>query len=287
MIKIVKLVQRSPEWHAHRMQHRNASETPAVLGVSPWQTAYQLFLIKTGRATSEVTPPMAHGTRLEPLARHAYEQLTGQVMEPLVLVDGDYSASLDGITLMNDLLLEIKCPFQGRDSTLWQEVKNGKLPVHYFWQVQHQLMVSKALLAHVYVWDGRQGILLEQRPQPTAWDRIREEWDWFMQLLGRDEAPPLTSRDRLVREDPEWQAAARDFVMLKTAADETAQRLQEAKQRLIDLACHTTEHGCGVSVSRFWKTGVIDYKRVPQLAGVDLEQYRAAAREETRVTVMR
>ena len=48
-----------------------------------------------------------------------------------------------------------------------------------------------------------------------------------------------------------------------------------------------SEHGCGVSVSRFWKTGVIDYKRVPQLAGVDLEQYRAAAREETRVTVMR
>ena len=30
--RIVKLVQGSPEWHAHRSHHRNASETPAVLG---------------------------------------------------------------------------------------------------------------------------------------------------------------------------------------------------------------------------------------------------------------
>src|SRR5690349_13428263 len=142
MATIMKLTQRSPEWHAHRMRYRNASETPAVLGVSPWQTPYQLFLAKTHRVTLEMTPAMLHGLRLEPLARQAYEQLTGQVMEPLVLVDGEYSASLDGITLMNDLLLEIKCPVQGRDSALWQEVMSGKLPVHYFWQVQHQLMVS-------------------------------------------------------------------------------------------------------------------------------------------------
>ena len=39
MSTIVKLVQGSPEWHEHRLHHRNASETPAVLGVSPWTHA--------------------------------------------------------------------------------------------------------------------------------------------------------------------------------------------------------------------------------------------------------
>jgi predicted phage-related endonuclease len=34
-MKIVNLVQGSAEWHEHRRTHRNASETPIVLGVSP------------------------------------------------------------------------------------------------------------------------------------------------------------------------------------------------------------------------------------------------------------
>ena len=42
-----------------------------------------------------------------------------------------------------------------------------------------------------------------------------------------------------------------------------------------------------MSVSRYWKTGAVDYKKVPELAGVDLEQYRGAEREETRVTVLK
>jgi hypothetical protein len=34
-------------------------------------------------------------------------------MQPLVMVDGDYSASLDGITLAGDTIVEIKCPYKG------------------------------------------------------------------------------------------------------------------------------------------------------------------------------
>ena len=276
-----------PEWHEHRRRHRNASETPAVLGVSPWQTPYQLFLTKTGRSITAVNAAMARGARLEPLARQAYEQLTGVVVEPLVLVDGDYSASLDGITLTGELVVEIKCPFQGRDSTLWLEIESGQLPEHYFWQVQHQLMVSKALLAHVYVWDGRQGIVLEQRPEPGRWARIRAGWDQFMEFVRTDQPPPVTRGDAVLREDAEWQRAAHVFIELKRAADEAALRADAAKQRLIALTRHSSEQGAGVSVSRYWKSGTVDYKRVPQLTGVDLEQYRAAPREETRVTIVK
>ena len=43
MSTIVKLVQGSPAWHEHRRHHRNASETPAVLGLSPWMTPHQLW----------------------------------------------------------------------------------------------------------------------------------------------------------------------------------------------------------------------------------------------------
>ena len=45
---------------------------------------------------------------------------------------------------------------------------------------------------------------------------------------------------------------------------------------------HSSEKGFGVSVSRYWKAGNIDYKKVPEPAGIDLEQYRGT---EVRVSV--
>lgn len=149
MSTIVQLVQGSAEWHAHRRGLRNASETPAVLGLSPWVTPYQLWLLKTGRAEPAVNAAMRNGTALEPLARHAYEVETGHVMQPLVLQDGLYSASLDGMTLYGDLIVEIKCPYKGAGSALWQSVEGGQVPDHYAAQIQHQLMVSGAAQAHV------------------------------------------------------------------------------------------------------------------------------------------
>lgn len=71
----------------------------AVLGLNPWITPYQLWLTKTGRFEPPVTQAMQRGTDLEPVARAAYEEETGLVMQPLVLEAGAYSASLEGMTL--------------------------------------------------------------------------------------------------------------------------------------------------------------------------------------------
>ena len=67
--------------------------------------------MKTGRSVPQVNAAMVRGTELEPAARAAYEVRTGAVMQPLVMRDGPYSASLDGITLDGGLILEVKCPF--------------------------------------------------------------------------------------------------------------------------------------------------------------------------------
>jgi putative phage-type endonuclease len=284
MSAIVKLVQGSAEWHQHRRTHRNASETPAVLGVSPWTTAYQLWQIKLGLVESEVTAAMLHGTQLEPQARAAYEALTGHVMQPLVLVDGAFSASLDGLTLSGDRVLEIKCPFKRRDSTLWKTVAEGRLPEHYQWQVQHQLMVTKADIADVYVFDGAEGLLLEVTPQPDAWPKIHAGWDAFMRCVSEGQPPSLTDRDTRVRDDPEWLSAAAAYLELRAAYDVVSAKFDGAKAQLSGLASHAKEQGGGVSVTRLWRRGNIDYKRAPELDGVDLEQYRGPSREETRIT---
>jgi putative phage-type endonuclease len=282
--QIVQLIQGSTEWHAHRANYRNASETPIVMGLSPWVTLYQLWLQKTGRAKSEMNAAMARGTQLEPQARLAYEALTGQIMQPLVMVAGDYSASLDGLTFDGSLIVEIKCPYKGQASNLWQAVEAGEVPEYYQWQIQHQMVVSGATMAHLYVFDGTEGLLLRVKKIADAQARIHAAWEAFWPFMATDTPPPPSDKDKVSRLDPPWQAAAQNYLTLKAESDAVAEKLDAAKAALVDLAKHPSETGSGVTVTRFWKQGSVDYKKVPELAGVELERYRGKAREEVRVT---
>ena len=287
MSAIIKLVQGSQEWHEHRRKYRNASETPTVLGVSPWSTPYRLWEEKLGLRQVEATAPMLHGSELEPAARAAYEARTGYVMQPLVLLDGEYSASLDGITLGGDRVLEIKVPFKGRDSKLWQAVDGGgHLPEHYHWQVQHQLMVAKAEIADVFVFDGTDGILLEVTPDPSSWPRIHKAWDAFSAYLAQGTSPPLSKGDVRQRDDAEWAEAAQAFIEARRAAESVQRTLDDAKGRLVALTSHSSETGNGVTVTRFWRKGSIEYSKIEVLRTLDLEGYRGAPREETRVSTV-
>ena len=286
MSKIIQLVQGSTEWLDYRLKMRNASETAAMLGVSPWMSPYQLWLLKTGRTATKTTAAMQHGTDMEPAARAAYEAQTGNVMQPLVLQDGAYSASLDGMDLDGGLIVEIKCPYKGQSSVLWNEAMVGEVPAHYELQVQHQLMVSGAALAHLWVFDGTQGLLLPIERHEGAMDRIRTGWDLFQQFVESDTPVPLTDADTVLREDTAWTAAAQAFSEAKRATDAADAALAKARDGLVALAQHPREQGSGVSVTRYWKAGSVDYKKVPALKGVDLGLYRGKAREEVRVTAV-
>ena len=281
---IVQLTQGSLEWHAYRHSRRNASESAAVLGLSPWMTAYQLWLLKTGRSKSKVTHAMQRGTDMEPLARAAYEEQTGLVMQPLVLEAGDYSASLDGMTLEGDLVLEMKCPLRGTRSDLWQDVQDGLVPEHYAVQVQHQLMVAGAELAHLWVFDGSKGILHAIERDEALMASIRSGWVDFQQYLASDTPPPLTDADTVLREDAPWTKAAKAFTEAKRTSDLADAALEKSRDELVALACHPREQGAGVSVTRYWKAGSVSYAKIPALQGLDLSSYRAKAREEVRVT---
>ena len=280
---IVHLPQGSPDWLAYRLAKRNASESAAVLGASPWTTPYQLWLIKTGRLVQPVTHAMQRGTELEPAARLAYEDQTGLVMQPLVLEAGNYSASLDGIDLAGELVLEIKCPMRGSRSDLWSDVSNGQVPENYMIQVQHQLYVSDARQAHLWVYSGERGVLHAIERDEAAMQRIRDGWDLFQTFMDSDTPPPLTDADTVQRSDAAWTAAAQVFAEAKRATDAADAALATARDQLVALAQHPREQGAGVSVTRFWKQGSVNYKLVPALNGVDLQQYRGKAREETRV----
>lgn len=282
---IVALPQGSPEWHCYRQSRRNASESVAVLRLNPWITSYQLWLTKTGRFEPPVTQAMQRGTDLEPVARAAYEAETGLVMQPLVLEAGAYSASLDGMTVEGELIVEIKCRLRGTRSDLWEDVRQGQVPKHYTVQVQHQMMASGAATAHLWVFDGQQGMLHAIGRDAALMERIQNGWEGFQRYLDQDIPPPLSEADTRQRSDDAWRQAAQAFAQSKQRADEAAAALEAARAQSITLAQHPREQGAGVTVTRDWKQGGVDYKRIPELKTVDLDLFRRRASEEVRITV--
>ena len=103
--------------------------------------------------------------------------------------------------------------------------------------------------------------------------------------LDIDTPPPLTDADSRQRDDEDWHVAANAFRAAKAEADQAAARVEAARAALVALTMHPKESGAGVSVTRFWKAGIVDCKKVVELRGVDLERCRGKAREEVRVNV--
>lgn len=173
----VELEQGSEEWLEFRRSKRMASETPIIMGVSPWQKPKDVVKAKRGE-NAKSNYAMRRGQELEPVARDVYQGIIG-VLRPAVFVDGDYGASLDGIDLFNELVVEIKCPMKGKASELWKQAENGEIPTHYALQMQHQMMVTGIETAHLWVFDGEVGIAVPLKSDAEVFTNIRSEWDKF------------------------------------------------------------------------------------------------------------
>jgi hypothetical protein len=116
--------------------------------------------------------------------------------------------------------------------------------------------------------------------------RIKNAWDEFSKFVDTDTSPPLSELDTELRDDAEWVLAAQLYRVAKVNSEDAAKKLEEAKERLTSLASdHPSIKGGGVTLSRFWKAGNIDYKNVPEITGVDLEQYRGEGSWVVKVSV--
>ena len=143
-MKTIDLVQGSKEWHEHRAAHFNASDAPAMLGVSKYKTRSQLVKEYATGIMQEFDDAterrFADGHRFEALARPIAEKIIGDSLSPVVGVSGKFSASFDGITFDETVIFEHK--------TLNAELRNIKsmddLDDQYLAQIEHQLFVSGA-----------------------------------------------------------------------------------------------------------------------------------------------
>lgn len=139
----LNVTQGSAEWHAARAKCLNASDAPAMMGVSQYKTRSALVAEKaTGIAPEVDAATQARfdmGHEVEALARPLAEKIIGEELYPVVATDnsGKYLASSDGATMLMDVGFEHKA----WNEKLAAEVAGGNVPESHRWQLDHQFMV--------------------------------------------------------------------------------------------------------------------------------------------------
>lgn len=272
------LEQGTPEWLAWRRSRRMASLAPAVMDASPYQKPRHVVAYYRNGKSQAQTPAMAHGHQYEPQARAYAAGILGELLTPICAENGDYGASLDGLTDDGKVIVETKCPYRGKESPIWENMARYQSPGGYVWQIQHQLMVTGAERCLYVVWCGEglaDALHLWVSPDADKQAQLRAAWDalWADFVAGKGAE----------RDDEAWLAAVARYRAARVAADAATDALETARASLVDITTSSCETGGGLRVQRVERRGNIDYAKVPQLAGVDLDPYRKAGSVSWRV----
>lgn len=215
-MKIVNLLQGSPEWHAHRAQHFNASDAPAMMSCSPYKTRSELIAELATGITPDVGPAQQRifdaGHQFEALARPLAEEIVGEELYPVVGADDKYSASFDGLTMLEDTAFEHKSLNAALRETMVEGCTGADLPLVYQVQMEQQAMVAGCarILFMASKWEADR--------DTGEWVLIQERHCWY--------TPNLELRARIVAG---WELLEKDVAAYAPPkSDPIAAKLQQA-----------------------------------------------------------
>lgn len=147
------------EWLRYRKQGIGGSDVAAILGISKWNSAIQLWMDKTNQTNEpvEVNEAMEWGTILESVIRDHFAMVTGKtVMEVKAMLQHPEHpfmlADVDGVTTDDDgnpAILEIKTASEYKRDE-WSE----GVPTYYQTQCQHYLCITGLSKCYVAVLIG-------------------------------------------------------------------------------------------------------------------------------------
>ncbi|WP_158898717.1 YqaJ viral recombinase family protein [Burkholderia sp. L27(2015)] len=281
------------EWLAVRKNGIGGSDAAAAVGLSPYMSPLELWLIKTGRDThlprpdpDDTTEPIYWGTLLEPIVAAAYTKQTGNRVRRInaVLQHPTVSfmlANLDReIVGVPDVQI-LECKTAGEfGARLWRD----GVPEYVQLQVQHQLAVTGKRAADVAVLlCGQQlGVHRIERDDELIARLIPLEAQ-FWQYVTSDTPPPSDgseSADRALRclypgntstvdfsDDRRLSATFADLVAVRAAIDTRVQQEAALKQ--------TLQQAMGDASRAVFETGEISFKRSKDSDGIDLKRLLA------------
>ena len=265
-----------------RSKFIGGSDVAAIMGLSPWKSAYQLWEEKTGRKVSEDISGLFHvqrGIINEPLALvRLEEQLDRRFIANKRFTDGHRSGEVDAID--DTSIVEIKCMGENAHKA----VQEGNAPEHYILQVQYYMLLAQR----------QECIFVSYRPEDDTLhhfivkadvklqDKIVKAVDkyWTDNILA-DVAPELGDLDLPdMSAHAEYKQFAERYKELNTEKKAVEKALSETKAelgKLLAASNSTKARGCGLVLNKHERKGSVEYAKIPELKGVNLEAFRKKA----------
>jgi putative phage-type endonuclease len=267
--------QNTKEWFAVRKKHIGASDAPVIAGVSPWKTPYQLWLekVSSNYVAQEENEAMRKGKIMEEEARQVFNRETGLTMLPKVAFSDIHSfmmASLDGYDSISNTALEIKCP--GRIDH--QKAMDGVIPSKYMPQLQHQMIVMNLEMIYYFSYDRNSSKIIEVERDDSFCKSLISEEQKFWQCVLDFEPPEYLKNDYMVREDKEWKNLALSWKDVQQQIKSLEEKSSHLREQLISMAGNNNVMGSGIRLCKQTRKGTVNYGAIPELIGVDLNQYR-------------
>lgn len=270
--------QQTEEWLNFRKDKIGSSDAAKIYGVSPYGSAYDLWLEKTNRVKPTFNANMQYGIENEEKVRHYYMEKTGLCFTPVVMQEGPEKwmiASLDGMTFDEKDIIEIKCC----NAKVFELAKQGKAVDHYYCQMQHQLMCSpKAERVHyVCYYKGEYADVIIERDDAYI-QNLADKERAFYELFESDTPPEQNIDDLLLIEDEEFGKLVKAYKQAVKLAEQKNEQYKEAKktvdatkQNLLDATDGGPCQGFGVTI-KYQERTTYDYKKM-QEDGINLEKY--------------
>ena len=188
------------EWLAFRKQGIGSSDAAAACGIHPYLSMLELWLIKTGRTTSDLDEslegysPLYWGNTLEPMVAKYYQAHTGNKVRRVNAIlqhpEPDKAfmlANLDYAITGSEEVQILECKTAGEHGVkLWRE----GVPLYVTCQVQHQLAVTGKQAAHICVLlCGHEAKIYKVERDERLIESITEQERLFWQYVKTDTPP--------------------------------------------------------------------------------------------------
>ena len=279
------LIQQSDEWLQMRKSKIGASDAPCIMGVG-FKSRFELWLEKVGVVNNTYkSSAMQRGLDMEEAARNQFEKDNDLCVFPKVVIHPEYDfmmASLDGMSICGQEIVEIKCP--GKEDHL--TATKGLVPDKYIPQLMHQMEVCQIDKVYYYSFDGTKGVtLVVPRDDKYIEDMLQEE-KLFYECMQNFTAPELTERDYQKKTDDIWLETELELFNIRELLKTLGVREKDLIETLTSMADGRNCIGELFKVARIARKGTVDYSSIPQLQGIDLDKYRKKPSEYWKLTAI-
>lgn len=275
-MEILDIAPNTEEWVILRRNKIGASDAPVIMGVDPYRSPSELWEEKMIGSKQFTSKAMRRGHDLEPIARDLVCKSHQSWYSPIVAQSDEYSwmiASLDGYDEVTQKIIEIKCP---NDATFAHIESTLEVPIHWEYQMQHQMYVTGQSKCTLIVFNGDYFIEVVVNRDNTLIERLIEKELSFYQSMVTYQQPEPELPERT---DEAMLDAMKEYLKAKEALELAKEYEQICKDSVIYLSQDKPFRCAGKNVKKIIRQGNVDYSKIEFLKGVDLTPYRKAPTE--------